>query len=271
MDSELKKTLQPKVIQHSAVQQMPVHHTEVHHSGVQHDAVPHDAITHAGVHHAVDQHAAEGYKSNQQLKCTRSQRDMKQATGPRIQYRSVTWRNMSDKVTFLERKCESLQDRVAALELNAQHSRDVPLPSYETEDTISEFESCFEFINPENENDNDKDQSGRHHANSCSGKDSSASSHKEQGLPDSFKKRLCKNDTIVIEIKARIAKLLGDIDDVVREMKETHEDINSKLLQATDLAVRSQQGLSGQTSAPGVARAGAYGKFEGPAGVVDNH
>jgi hypothetical protein len=266
MDSELKKTIQSKVIQHAAVQQMPVHH-----AGVQHAQVQQATVVQATVQHAVGQNAAEGYKSNQQLKCTRAQRDIKQATGPRIQYRSVTWRDLSDTVTLLEQKCESLQDRVATLELNAQQSRDATIPRDETEDIISECESCFEFINPENEDENDNDQSGQDPANSCSGKDSPGSSRKEKRLAGTFEERLCKNDTRVIEIKARIAKLLGDIDDVVREMKETHEDMNSKLRQARDLAVRSKQGFNGDTIAPRVARAGAYRKFEGPAGVVDNH
>ncbi|GLI80604.1 hypothetical protein PoHVEF18_008959 [Penicillium ochrochloron] len=261
MDSELKKTIQSKVIQHAAVQQMPVHHAGVQHAQVQQ----------ATVQHAVGQNAAEGYKSNQQLKCTRTQRDIKQATGPPIQYRSVTWRDLSDTVTLLEQKCESLQDRVATLELNAQQSRDATIPHDETEDIISECESCFEFINLENEDENDNDQSGQDPANSCSGKDRPGSSRKEKGLADTFEERLCKNDTRVIEIKARIAKLLGDIDVVVREMKEPHEDMNSKLRQARDLAVRSQQGFNGETISPRVARTGAYGNFKGSAGFAGNH
>jgi hypothetical protein len=43
------------------------------------------------------------------------------------------------------------------LELNAQQSRDATIPRDETEDIISECESCFEFINPENEIENDND------------------------------------------------------------------------------------------------------------------
>jgi hypothetical protein len=43
------------------------------------------------------------------------------------------------------------------LERNAQHNRDATIPHDETEDTISECESCFEFINPENEIENDND------------------------------------------------------------------------------------------------------------------
>jgi predicted RNase H-like nuclease (RuvC/YqgF family) len=202
MDAELKKTIQYMPVQHTADQHAMVHNTPV-------------------------QHAIEGYKSNQQLKCTRTQRDIKRATGPRIQYRSLTYRTLSDTVTSLEQKYESLQDRIIALEKNTQRSRDVLLDDDETGDTISDSGSCFEFINPENENENENDQTGQNHSGSRSCKDSSTSLNKKKGLSDMLEERRSKNDRKVTQIKARIAKLLGDIDDAVREMKETHEDIEA--------------------------------------------
>lgn len=169
------------------------------------------------------QHTIERYKSNRERirARARTERKIKQVTGAPIVYRSLTNRAISDKVIYLEQKCESLENRIIALEQNAQQRPSSRTHKDEQKGNVSDSESGFGIISLE------RDQISHDHTDGRSCKTSS---------PPSRESDLYKNPETSEQRLLKVTNLIYDLEIPVRNLDRFHENIKSKLEEARRLA-----------------------------------